>query len=160
VFGLLVLCAVLSLVSPVFVTPNNLLKIALQTSVVAILAFGQTFVILTAGDPNAGPGYELDVIAAAVIGGSSPSGGRGGVFGTLIRALIIAVLCNGMVLLNVSPYWSQAVKGVIMQQGLPPGSIPPDCQFAGATRPRAGQGPGPGRRRCPFPSSATSSRQP
>jgi ribose transport system permease protein len=292
VIGLLVLCAILSLVSPVFLTPSNLLNIALQTSVVAILAFGQTFVILTAGidlsvgsvlglagviaagatrdygvvagvlvglvvgalvggfngafvtrakvapfvatlatlavgrgltyvytqgspirvrdanfnylgqgvlagipvpvvmtlavfgvvmwiltqtrfgryvyaigsnpevtrlagipilrcvvavyaisgllaalggiiltgrlaagDPNAGLGYELDVIAAVVIGGSSLSGGRGGVFGTLIGALIIAVLSNGMVLLNVNPFWSQAVKGAIILIAVLPDSL-------------------------------------
>src|SRR5919197_4052984 len=47
--GFLALCAVLSFVSPVFLTPTNLLNVALQASVVAILAFGQTFVVLTSG---------------------------------------------------------------------------------------------------------------
>jgi ribose transport system permease protein len=55
---------------------------------------------LAAADPNAATGYELDVIAAVVIGGTSLFGGRGGVFGTLIGALIIAVVGNGMVLLK------------------------------------------------------------
>jgi ribose transport system permease protein len=78
---------------------------------------------LAAGDPNAGSGYELDVIAAVVIGGSSLAGGRGGVFGTLIGALIIAVLSNGMVLLNVNPFWTQAVKGAIILIAVLPDSL-------------------------------------
>src|SRR5581483_8427796 len=74
--------------------------------------------ILTArlgtGDPNGGIGYELDVIAAVVIGGTSLAGGRGSVFRTLLGALIMAVVANGLVLLNVNPFWSQAVRGCII----------------------------------------------
>ncbi len=69
---------------------------------------------LASADPNSGTGYELDVIAAVVIGGTSLFGGRGGVFGTLVGALIIAVVSNGLVLLNVNPFWTQAVKGAII----------------------------------------------
>jgi ribose transport system permease protein len=78
---------------------------------------------LAAADPNAGTGYELDVIAAVVIGGTSLFGGRGGVFGTLIGALIIAVVANGMVLLNVNPFWTQAVKGAIILIAVLPDSL-------------------------------------
>jgi ribose/xylose/arabinose/galactoside ABC-type transport system permease subunit len=49
-----------------------------------------------------------------VIGGTSLFGGRGGVVGTLLGALIISVVANGLVLLNVKPFWTQAVQGVII----------------------------------------------
>jgi ribose/xylose/arabinose/galactoside ABC-type transport system permease subunit len=78
---------------------------------------------LATADPNAAVGYELDVIAAVVIGGTSLFGGRGGVFGTLIGALIIAVVSNGMVLLNVNPFWTQAVKGAIILLAVLPDSL-------------------------------------
>jgi len=69
---------------------------------------------LDAAQPNAGTGYELDSIAAVVIGGTSLSGGRGSVLGTVIGAVIIGVLNNGLVLLNVSPFWQQVVKGFVI----------------------------------------------
>ncbi len=78
---------------------------------------------LATADPNIAVGYELDVIAAVVIGGTSLFGGRGGVFGTLIGALIIAVVGNGMILLNVNPFWTQAVKGAIILVAVLPDSI-------------------------------------
>ena len=64
--------------------------------------------------PNAGLGYELDSIAAVVIGGTSLSGGRGSVAGTVLGCLIIGVLNNGLFLLNVSPFWQQVIKGVVI----------------------------------------------
>jgi ribose transport system permease protein len=69
---------------------------------------------LNSAEPVAGFGYELDVIAAVVIGGTSLSGGRGSVWGTLVGALLIAVINNGMVLLGISPYFQQLVKGLII----------------------------------------------
>jgi len=69
---------------------------------------------LDAAQPNAGSGYELDSIAAVVIGGTSLSGGRGSVWGTVLGAVIIGVLNNGLVLLNVSPFWQQVVKGFVI----------------------------------------------
>ena len=69
---------------------------------------------LNSAEPVAGMGYELDVIAAVVIGGTSLNGGRGSVWGTLIGALLIAVINNGMVLLGISPYFQQLVKGLII----------------------------------------------
>lgn len=69
---------------------------------------------ITAGQPNAGVGYELDAIAAAVIGGTSLSGGVGGVGGTVLGALLMGVINNGLDLLNVSSYYQQIVKGVII----------------------------------------------
>lgn len=68
----------------------------------------------TTGQPNAGVGYELDAIAAVVIGGTSLSGGVGGVGGTLLGALLMGVISNGLDLLNVSSYYQQIVKGLII----------------------------------------------
>ena len=69
---------------------------------------------ITTGQPNAGVGYELDAIAAVVIGGTSLSGGVGGVGGTILGALLIGVINNGLDLLNVSSYYQAIVKGVII----------------------------------------------
>ena len=69
---------------------------------------------LDAADPKAGLGYELDSIAAVVIGGISLSGGRGSIFGTVLGCLIIGVLNNGLFLLDVSPFWQQVVKGFVI----------------------------------------------
>ncbi|WP_094552070.1 ABC transporter permease [Petroclostridium xylanilyticum] len=70
---------------------------------------------ISSGQPGLGVSYELDAIAAAVIGGTSLStGGIGTVAGTITGALIIGVINNGMDLLNVSAYWQQIVKGVII----------------------------------------------
>lgn len=69
---------------------------------------------LDSAQPNAGAGYELDSIAAVVIGGTSLSGGKGSVMGTVQGALIIGVLNNGLVLLNVSPFWQQIIKGLVI----------------------------------------------
>lgn len=69
---------------------------------------------LDSAQPNAGTGYELDAIAAVVIGGTSLSGGRGSVAGTVMGAVIIGVLNNGLVLLNVSPFWQQVVKASVI----------------------------------------------
>ncbi len=69
---------------------------------------------ITTGQPNAGIGYELDAIAAVVIGGASLSGGVGGVGGTILGALLMGVINNGLDLLNVSSYYQQIVKGLII----------------------------------------------
>jgi len=69
---------------------------------------------LDAADPKAGLGYELDSIAAVVIGGISLSGGRGSIFGAVLGCLIIGVLNNGLFLLDVSPFWQQVVKGFVI----------------------------------------------
>ena len=69
---------------------------------------------ITTGQPNAGVGYELDAIAAAVIGGASLNGGVGGVAGAALGALLMGVINNGLDLLNVSSYYQQIVKGAII----------------------------------------------
>lgn len=69
---------------------------------------------LSSAQPQAAYGYELDAIAAVVIGGASLSGGVGKASGTLIGALILAVLRNGLNLLSVSAFWQQVVIGVVI----------------------------------------------
>jgi len=69
---------------------------------------------LNAAQPIAGMSYELDAIAATVIGGTSLLGGEGTVAGTLIGALIMAVLRNGLNLLTVSSFFQQVVIGSVI----------------------------------------------
>jgi inositol transport system permease protein len=69
---------------------------------------------LGAAEATAGAGYELRVIASVVIGGASLAGGRGGIGGTIIGALLIGVLTNGLVIMHVSSYWQQVVIGFII----------------------------------------------
>ena len=69
---------------------------------------------VASGQPNYGIGLELDVIAAAVIGGASLFGGQGTVVGTLIGAFLIALIRNGAVLLNVNTFYQQVIIGIII----------------------------------------------
>jgi ribose/xylose/arabinose/galactoside ABC-type transport system permease subunit len=69
---------------------------------------------IMSGSPVLGQGYELDAIAAVVIGGTSLFGGIGSIIGTLIGVLIIGVMNNGLDLMNVSSYYQQILKGAII----------------------------------------------
>ncbi|BAP85023.1 ribose transport system permease protein [Paucilactobacillus hokkaidonensis JCM 18461] len=69
---------------------------------------------LASAQPDAGTGYEMDAIAAVVLGGTSLAGGKGKMFGTLVGALIIGVLNNGMNLLGISSFYQQIVKGIVI----------------------------------------------
>jgi ribose transport system permease protein len=69
---------------------------------------------MNSGQPNAGVAYELDVIAAVVVGGTSLSGGAGSIIGTFIGAMLIAVLRNGLNLLNVNSYVQQVIVGLVI----------------------------------------------
>ncbi|MBJ7539381.1 ABC transporter permease [Marinomonas transparens] len=69
---------------------------------------------LNSAQPALGLGYELEAIAAVVIGGTSLSGGRGSIIGTLIGALIMAVLTNGLRVLSVAQEWQTVVTGIII----------------------------------------------
>jgi len=94
----------------------NLIKIAVYA--IAGLTAGLSGVVLSSrvmtGSPAIGQGYELDAVAAVVIGGTSLTGGVGSVGGTIVGALIIGVMNNGLDLLNVSSYYQQIVKGIII----------------------------------------------
>lgn len=69
---------------------------------------------LTAAQPTAGQAYEMEAIAATVVGGTSQAGGEGGVIGSLIGAVLIAVIRNGLVLLGVGSYFTNIVVGFII----------------------------------------------
>lgn len=86
--------------------------------IISGLLSGVAAIVLTArvavGLPQAGVSYELDAIAAVVIGGTSLSGGKGRLWGTIIGALILGVVNNGLDLMNVDSYYQQIVKGCII----------------------------------------------
>ncbi|MBA8853393.1 ribose transport system permease protein/inositol transport system permease protein [Ochrobactrum sp. J50] len=69
---------------------------------------------LASADPNLGIGYELDVIAAVILGGTALSGGRGSIIGVVIGALLMALLNNAFVLLGVAAYWQVVTKGLVI----------------------------------------------
>lgn len=95
---------------------SNKVKIIVYTLAGVLAAIGGIMVTsrLDSAQPNAGMSYELDAIAAVVIGGTSLSGGRGTIIGTVLGAIIIGVLNNGLILLDVSPFWQQVVKGMVI----------------------------------------------
>ncbi|MFF3937809.1 ABC transporter permease/substrate-binding protein [Streptomyces phaeofaciens] len=97
---------------------------------------------LSSAQPQAADGYELDAIAAVVIGGASLAGGTGRASGTLIGALILAVLRNGLNLLNVSAFWQQVVIGVVIALAVLLDTV---RRKAGAAPAAAGAGSGGGR---------------
>ena len=94
----------------------NRVKMIVYSIAGALSAIGGIIVTsrLDSAQPNAGMGFELDSIAAVVIGGTSLSGGKGTILGTVQGALIIGILNNGLVLLNVSPFWQQVIKGLVI----------------------------------------------
>jgi ribose/xylose/arabinose/galactoside ABC-type transport system permease subunit len=91
-----------------------LLAVYLLNGLLAGLAGAILAARLGAGIPNSGQLYELDVIAAVVVGGTSLTGGRGGVLGSLLGALFIGTLNNGLNLSGVDPYLQKIVLGVVI----------------------------------------------
>lgn len=69
---------------------------------------------LGSGSSNAAVGFELQVIAAVVLGGTALTGGRGSMLGTVLGTLTIAVIGNGLVLMHISPFFTQIVTGAII----------------------------------------------
>lgn len=69
---------------------------------------------LGSGQPSAGMNFEMDCITAAVVGGTSMSGGRGKILGTFVGVILLTVMTNGMTLVGVNTYWQQVFKGVII----------------------------------------------
>ncbi|MBA4699336.1 MAG: ribose ABC transporter permease [Ruminococcus sp.] len=96
----------------------NVKWIKMMVYVLSGIACGIAAIILTArvsaGLPTAGESYELDAIAATVIGGTSLSGGRGRLWGTIVGAILLGIVNNGLDLLNVSSFYQQIVKGLII----------------------------------------------
>lgn len=94
----------------------NRVKLAVYT--ISGLTSSIAAVILTArlmsGQPNAGMGFELDAIAAVVLGGTAIAGGRGSIIGTLIGAVLLGILNNGLNLIGIDPYVQNVIKGVII----------------------------------------------
>lgn len=78
---------------------------------------------LMSGQPNAGIGFELDAIAAVVLGGTAIAGGRGSVVGTLIGAVTLGLLNNGLNLMSVSPYTQKILKGAVILVAIYLGSL-------------------------------------
>jgi ribose transport system permease protein len=93
-------------------------RILLSVYVIAGICAGLAGVIFAArvisAQPTAGTGYELDAIAAVVLGGTSLVGGRGRIVGTLIGAIILGVLTTGLILLNVQFFTQLLIKGVVI----------------------------------------------
>ncbi|CAH2777862.1 MAG: D-xylose ABC transporter, permease protein XylH [uncultured Paraburkholderia sp.] len=93
-------------------------RVKLIVYTIAGLTSSFAAIVLTArlmsGQPNAGVGFELDAIAAVVMGGTSISGGRGSIIGTLIGALLLGVLNNGLNMVGVNPYVQNVIKGGII----------------------------------------------
>ena len=91
-------------------------KLMVYTAAGALSAVGGLIVTsrLNSATPIAGEGLELDSIAAVVIGGTSLSGGRGSVLGTVLGALIIGVLNSGLVIMGVDPFWQTVIKGLVI----------------------------------------------
>lgn len=82
----------------------------LACAIAAIIYMGR----LAAADPQTGDGYELNAIASAAIGGASLAGGRGSLVGTIIGALILGTLSNGLILMNVQSFYQTLFVGIII----------------------------------------------
>ncbi|AEM79457.1 ABC transporter permease [Thermoanaerobacter wiegelii] len=93
---------------------NVQMRIYMITSLMATVSGIILASRLYSAQPNAGSGYELDAIAAAVLGGTSLSGGYGTITGTFIGAMIMGVINNGMNLLNMSYFYQLIVKGIVI----------------------------------------------
>jgi len=91
-------------------------KIAVYTMTGVLAAIGGLIMVgrLYAGNPNAGANFEMDSIAATIVGGTSLSGGQGTVVGALLGSLLLAVIKNSLVLLSVNMYWQTVAVGVII----------------------------------------------
>lgn len=96
----------------------NLMRVKVGVFVVSAIVSGISGLVLSsrlmAGSPEIGIGWELDIVAAVIIGGTNILGGEGKLSGTLIGVLFIGVLSNGMILLDITPYMQQIVRGLVI----------------------------------------------
>lgn len=91
-------------------------KIIVYTIVGFLCGIAGTIMVgrLNGGNPNAGLNFDMDTIAAAIVGGTALSGGEGSIVGTILGALLLGTIRNALVLLNVNMYWQTVVVGVII----------------------------------------------
>jgi ribose/xylose/arabinose/galactoside ABC-type transport system permease subunit len=99
--------------SGISVTRVKVLVMAITACLASLAGIMQSAEIMS-GTATTATGWELDVIAAVIIGGTSLAGGSGRIWGTLIGVIFLGVLVNGMTLLNVSEYWQHVVRGVLI----------------------------------------------
>ena len=102
-----------ALFSGIRINQNRIMVMTLN-GIISAIAGIMALAFLRAGDPQTGPGFELYVIASAIIGGTQLSGGAGSIPGAILGALIIAVIRNGLVLIGLSAYWSTVATGVVI----------------------------------------------
>ena len=95
-------------------TRRTILWVYVLTGIASAVAGIVIAARLGSGSSNAAVGFELEVIAAVVLGGTSLMGGRGSIFGTVLGALTIGVIGNGLILAHVSPFFTQIVTGAII----------------------------------------------
>jgi ribose/xylose/arabinose/galactoside ABC-type transport system permease subunit len=69
---------------------------------------------ISSGQPNAGTGFEMDVLTAVVLGGVSVAGGKGSISGAFIGVLIIGVLGNGLSIMGINEYYQYVIKGIVL----------------------------------------------
>ncbi|MFV0429765.1 MAG: ABC transporter permease [Arachnia sp.] len=93
---------------------RHLIKVYIFSGVMAAMAGLFVYFRLGSGSPTSGAGFELNAIAAVVIGGSSLVGGSGKMSGTLLGALITTAVLSGLILIGVQPYWQEVVVGVLI----------------------------------------------
>jgi ribose/xylose/arabinose/galactoside ABC-type transport system permease subunit len=93
---------------------RTLITLYVLSGVMAALAGLVLSTRVGSGDPNIGVGFELEVIAAVIIGGTSLSGGEGRILGTVIGAVIVGVLSNGLNLSGVEPFWQYVAQGLVL----------------------------------------------
>jgi len=93
---------------------RTLISLYVLSGVMAALAGIVLSTRVGSGDPNIGVGFELEVIAAVIIGGTSLSGGEGRILGTVIGAVIVGVLSNGLNLSGVEPFWQYVAQGCVL----------------------------------------------
>jgi ribose transport system permease protein len=99
--------------SGIAIARYRILVMTLMGTIAAVAGI-MALAFLQSADPSTGPGFELFVIASAIIGGTALSGGSGSIPGAILGALLIAVIRNGLTLLGVSAYWGTAVTGAVI----------------------------------------------
>ena len=102
-----------ALFSGIRINQNRIMVMTLN-GIISSIAGMMALAFLQAGDPQTGPGFELYVIASAIIGGTALTGGSGSIPGAILGALIIAVIRNGLVLIGLSAYWSTVATGAVI----------------------------------------------